>query len=89
MAGRPNVELGAGDVHALPLADGSMDRAKVDRVLQHVQNPAKALAEARRVLRPGGLLCMAEPDWDTLVVADGMLCSVAGSRSSWLAACSI
>jgi ubiquinone/menaquinone biosynthesis C-methylase UbiE len=67
---RPNVEVRAGDVHDLPLADASVDRARVDRVLQHVSDPARAFAEARRVLRPGGLFGMAEPNWDTLAVAD-------------------
>ncbi|MFB9443263.1 methyltransferase domain-containing protein [Dactylosporangium vinaceum] len=70
LAARPNVELRLGDVHALPLADASVDRAKADRVLQHVDDPASAVAEAFRVLRPGGLFGAAEPDWDTLAVAD-------------------
>jgi ubiquinone/menaquinone biosynthesis C-methylase UbiE len=70
LAHRPNVELLLGDVHELPLPDGSIDRAKVDRVLQHVADPAKAVREVRRALRPGGLFGMAEPDWDTLAVAD-------------------
>ena len=70
LAARPNVELRSGDIHDLPLADWSVDRARVDRVLQHVLDPAKAIAEVRRVLRPGGLFGMAEPDWDTLAVAD-------------------
>lgn len=65
-----NVTIQAGDLHALPLADDSLDRARTDRVLQHVEEPARALRETRRVLRPGGLLGMAEPDWDTLTVAD-------------------
>jgi ubiquinone/menaquinone biosynthesis C-methylase UbiE len=52
---RPNVELHVGDAHDLPLADASVDRAKVDRVLQHVEDPASAIAEVRRVLRPGGV----------------------------------
>ncbi|SCL28797.1 methyltransferase domain-containing protein [Micromonospora inyonensis] len=69
-ADRPNVSVRTGDLHDLPLADASVDRARVDRVLQHVSTPERALAEARRVLRPGGLLGMAEPDWDTLAVAD-------------------
>ncbi|MBY8873553.1 methyltransferase domain-containing protein [Micromonospora sp. PLK6-60] len=69
-ADRPNVELRAGDIHELPVADGSVDRARADRMLQHVLDPAKAIAEVRRVLRPGGLFGMAEPDWDTLAVAD-------------------
>ena len=69
-ADRPAVTAWSGDAHALPLAGASVDRAKLDRVLQHVADPAGVLAEARRVLRPGGLLAMAEPDWDTLAVAD-------------------
>jgi ubiquinone/menaquinone biosynthesis C-methylase UbiE len=70
MAAYRNVEVRAGDVHALALADACVDRARVDRVLQHVSDPAQALAELRRVLRPNGVLGMAEPDWDTLVVDD-------------------
>lgn len=70
LSGRRNVTVHCGDVHALPLAEDSIDRARVDRVLQHVSQPARAIAEARRVLRPGGLFGLAEPDWDSLVVAD-------------------
>lgn len=70
LADRPNIELRQGDIHDLPLPAGSVDRARVDRILQHVTDPAKAIAEVRRILRPGGLFGMAEPDWDTLAVAD-------------------
>jgi SAM-dependent methyltransferase len=66
----PSADVRVADLHALPLADGSLDRARTDRVLQHVVDPAAAVAEAFRVLRPGGVLGMAEPDWDTLAVAD-------------------
>jgi SAM-dependent methyltransferase len=69
-ADHPRVRICAGDAHALPLPAASADRVRTDRVLQHVADPAAALAEFRRVLRPGGLLGMAEPDWDTLTVAD-------------------
>jgi ubiquinone/menaquinone biosynthesis C-methylase UbiE len=64
----PQVALQRGDIHALPYADASIDRAHTDRVLQHVAEPARVLAEARRVLRPGGRLVMAEPDWETLAI---------------------
>ena len=67
LAGRP-VDIRAGDAHALPLTDASVDRARVDRVLQHVTSPPRALAELHRVLRPEGVLTLAEPDWDTLVI---------------------
>ncbi|MFI7435802.1 methyltransferase domain-containing protein [Micromonospora haikouensis] len=70
LAGRSNVRLSPGDIHGLPIADADVDRARVDRVLQHVADPARAIREVRRVLRPGGLFGMAEPDWDTLAVAD-------------------
>jgi len=62
------VEIRIGDAHDLPLHGASVDRARADRVLMHVQSPADVLAELRRVLRPGGLVALAEPDWDTLVI---------------------
>ncbi|WP_406630639.1 methyltransferase domain-containing protein [Amycolatopsis sp. WGS_07] len=66
---RASVRLG--DAHALPLADASVDRARADRMVQHVADPAAVFAELHRVLRPGGLACVAEPDWDSLVVDPG------------------
>ncbi|MEH1126776.1 methyltransferase domain-containing protein [Micromonospora sp. CPCC 206061] len=70
LADRPNVVVCPGDAADLPLASGSADRARVDRVLQHVPDPTTSITEIRRVLRPGGLCGMAEPDWHTLAVAD-------------------
>jgi ubiquinone/menaquinone biosynthesis C-methylase UbiE len=64
----PQVRLELGDAHALPFADDSIDRVHADRVVQHLQSPARALAEIARVLRPGGVFVVGEPDWDTLVV---------------------
>jgi ubiquinone/menaquinone biosynthesis C-methylase UbiE len=66
----PGVDVRTGDLHALPVEDGSVDCIKVDRVLQHVDDPQAAVVEARRALRSGGVFGMAEPDWDTLAVAD-------------------
>lgn len=42
------------DVAALPIAAGSMDAVVAINVLYHLREPAAAVAEARRVLRPGG-----------------------------------
>jgi SAM-dependent methyltransferase len=67
----PGVEIRRGDAHALPLADASVDRARTDRVLQHVTDPGAAVKDIARVLRPGGVVVLAEPDWGTLVVDAG------------------
>jgi ubiquinone/menaquinone biosynthesis C-methylase UbiE len=68
----PQVDVRQGDAHALPVDDGTADRARMDRALQHVENPSGVLAELHRTLKPGGLLRIAEPDWDALIV-DGDL----------------
>jgi ubiquinone/menaquinone biosynthesis C-methylase UbiE len=56
-AGAPvPVEVREGTADALPAASGEFDAAIVSLVLCSVPDPARALAEARRVLRPGGEL---------------------------------
>jgi ubiquinone/menaquinone biosynthesis C-methylase UbiE len=47
-----------GDAQALPLADASADAVMLVSMLHHTDDPARALAEARRVLRPGGRLAL-------------------------------
>lgn len=56
VAGAPNVELRAGELESLPLESCSLDVALLLLVLHHVAEPAAVLAEAGRVLRPGGRL---------------------------------
>lgn len=65
---RTQIRVEPGDIHRVPLADQSTDRIHTDRVLQHVADPPMVLAEARRLLRPGGRAVFAEPDWDTLII---------------------
>ncbi|MFJ7014303.1 methyltransferase domain-containing protein [Streptomyces albogriseolus] len=62
------VEIREGDVLDPPVGPGTVDRAKIDRVLMHVDDPATALAQLHRVTRPGARVALAEPDWDTLIV---------------------
>jgi SAM-dependent methyltransferase len=50
------VRVLAGRAEALPLEDGSCDAVVLSLVLCSIEDPAAALAEARRVLRPGGEL---------------------------------
>jgi ubiquinone/menaquinone biosynthesis C-methylase UbiE len=51
---RVPVALVAGDAGRLPFADASFDTVVFSLVLCSVPRPEEALAEARRVLRPGG-----------------------------------
>lgn len=43
---------------AWPLPDSTVDLAVCDYVLEHVENPDLFFAECRRVLKPGGYLCL-------------------------------
>jgi ubiquinone/menaquinone biosynthesis C-methylase UbiE len=65
------IDLHTGDAHDLPFADSSFDVVRTERVLQHVADPARVLAEMTRVARQGGRIAAAEPDWETLVVDIG------------------
>jgi SAM-dependent methyltransferase len=51
----PNVAFAPGDVQALPFDSGRFDQVLLFHVLVYVQRPAQAVAEAARVLKPGGL----------------------------------
>jgi ArsR family transcriptional regulator len=56
----PNVELREGALESLPLADASLDAVTLMLVLHHLPAPADALAEAARVLKPGGRLLIVD-----------------------------
>ena len=60
LEGVPNVELRAGELEELPVADGELDVAVLSLVLHYVVDPRDALQEARRALRPGGRILVVE-----------------------------
>ncbi|MCA0393842.1 MAG: metalloregulator ArsR/SmtB family transcription factor [Proteobacteria bacterium] len=53
-----NVEVREGDMHALPFADAEFDLVVLMHALTYADKPAQAVAEAARVLRPGGRLLL-------------------------------
>lgn len=64
----PACEFHVGDAATLPLADASVTGYRADKVLHMLDDPGAALAEARRVLRPGGRAVLTGQDWDAIVI---------------------
>ena len=57
-----NVAFRQGDIYRLPYRDGSFEHVFICFVLEHLSDPPRALAELRRVLKPGGTLTAIEGD---------------------------
>ena len=55
-----HVQVRRGDLFQLPYADQSFDLITVHQVLHYLEDPSAAVAEAARVLRPGGKLVIAD-----------------------------
>jgi ubiquinone/menaquinone biosynthesis C-methylase UbiE len=55
-AANPNLQFHEGDAEAMPLPDAAFDAVVSNFGIHHVPRPERALAEAFRVLRPGGRL---------------------------------
>ncbi|WP_132877700.1 methyltransferase domain-containing protein [Tamaricihabitans halophyticus] len=64
----PASEFHLGAACELPLETGSVSGYRADKTLHLVDDPARALAEARRVLAPGGRAVLLGQDWDTIVI---------------------
>ncbi len=56
--GVPALEYRKGDLEAVPIADGSVDLALFSQSLHHAQHPERAVAEAWRILKPGGRIAI-------------------------------
>jgi SAM-dependent methyltransferase len=70
-AGPALVEFRTGQATALPCAAGSFDVVTSTQVYEYVDDVPAALAEAWRVLRPGGRLLVLDTDWDSIVWRSG------------------
>jgi SAM-dependent methyltransferase len=56
----PNVDL-VGDAHCLPISAASVGLIHCEAVLEHLEQPDRAVSEMLRVLRPGGYVFAATP----------------------------
>ena len=56
------------NIYDLPFHANSFDAGRVDRVLQHLEDPAAAVAQIAWVVRSGGRIVLMEPDWESVSV---------------------
>lgn len=64
--GIANIEFVCADIYALPFADGAAGIVSCGYAVHHMTDPARALAEMARVLRPGGRLAVTD-----IIVCEG------------------
>jgi len=55
-----NITWKQGDLERLPIKDATIDIALLSQALHHAEHPDRALAEAARILRPGGRVLILE-----------------------------
>ena len=79
--GYANVRFEHGDIEALPFNDGDVDVVVSNCVLNLVPDKARAFAEAFRVLRPGGHVCISD------VVSRGVLPDAVRASAELYAGC--
>ncbi len=79
------VTFQTGDAYNLPMAEPAFDVVFANGLLEHLPDPAAALREFVRVLKPGGLLALRSPDWGTAIVqpADPALLGSIDLRNRW------
>ena len=68
-AGIRNMDFRQGSAYELPFAEDTFDAVFSHALLEHLREPGKAVAEFRRVLKPGGVLGVCTPDWGGFIMA--------------------
>ena len=71
VAARCRVRFTVGDACSLDEPDDSFDAARSERTLQWLADPAAAVAEMVRVVRPGGRISLIDTDWSTFTIDVG------------------
>jgi len=67
--GATNVRFQTGSIYDLPFPDGSFDAVFANTVLEHTSDPQRIIREMYRVLAPGGVAGVCDPDYATLIHA--------------------
>jgi ubiquinone/menaquinone biosynthesis C-methylase UbiE len=67
-AGRPGVEFRIGDACAIPYPDQFFDAARTERLFLYLSDRLATLHEMKRMVKPGGRLCLIDTDIDSTAV---------------------
>jgi ArsR family transcriptional regulator len=87
----PNLEFRLGDIEEVPIDNATVDLAILSQALHHAEQPQRALAEAYRILKPGGCLLILDLALHTFTRAhelysDRWLGFPEGELAEWLEA---
>ncbi len=63
LSDRANVSVMQGSAYDIPFGDASFDCAAMADVIEHLDDPARAVSECARVLRRGGVALFTTPQW--------------------------
>ncbi|MEV8596100.1 methyltransferase domain-containing protein [Streptomyces sp. NPDC052012] len=64
----PKADFREAGAENLPFTDASVRGYRADKVFHMLQEPARAVAEARRVLCPSGRIVLVGQDWDAIMI---------------------
>lgn len=66
---RGNVSFQAATCYSLPFPADTFDRVFSHALFEHLSEPARAVAEMRRVLKPNGIAGLCSPDWGGFILS--------------------
>src|SRR5512141_2603711 len=67
--GVTNVRFETGNIYEIAYPDASFDAVFAFTVLEHIREPLRAMREMRRVLKPGGVVGLCDPDYEAQLQA--------------------